>query len=45
MNRPNRRQLSRALTEAQQEQFLDDGFIKLENAFPKGVAEEACAIL
>ena len=45
MNRPNRRQLSRALTEAQQEQFLHDGFIKLENAFPKGVAEKACAIL
>jgi hypothetical protein len=37
--------LSRTLTDAQEEQFLYDGFVKLENAFPKATAEEARAIL
>ena len=45
MSRPNKSQFSRVLTEAQEEQFLRNGFVKLERAFPKIVAEEACAIL
>jgi hypothetical protein len=45
MNHPNNSQLNQALTKAQEDQFLHHGFIKLENAFPKSVAEEACAIL
>ena len=40
MNRPNKSKLSHALTQAYEEQFLYHGFIKLENAFPKAVAEE-----
>ena len=34
-----------ALTDAQREQFLHDGFLKLENAFPQETAAEARAIL
>lgn len=34
-----------ALTGAQQEQFVSEGFIKLENAFPKETAAEARTIL
>ena len=45
MNRPNKSQRSHALTEAQKQQFLHHGLIKLENAFPKAVAEEARTIL
>ncbi|MBV9875126.1 MAG: phytanoyl-CoA dioxygenase [Verrucomicrobia bacterium] len=45
MSRPNKSQFSRIFTEAQEEQFLRNGFVKLERAFPKKVAEEACAIL
>ena len=33
------------LTDAQREQFLYDGFVKLENAFAEETAAEACAIL
>ena len=35
----------RVLTRAQREQFVRDGFVKLENAFPKEVAAEAREIL
>jgi hypothetical protein len=45
MHRPTENQLSQVFTEAQQKQFLHSGFVKLENAFPEAVAEEACAIL
>ena len=41
---PNKSQLSQVLTEAQEEQFPQSGFVKLENAFPKAIAEQACAI-
>jgi hypothetical protein len=36
---------SRALSDAQIEQFVHDGFVKIEHAFPREVAEEARAIL
>jgi hypothetical protein len=45
MNRPNKSQLYQTITKAQEKQFLHNGFVKLESAFPKAVAEEACAIL
>ena len=45
MHRPTESQLSQVLTETQQEEFLHRSFVKLENAFPEAVAEEACAIL
>jgi hypothetical protein len=45
MNRPNKSQLSQALTQAQEKQFLRHVFVKLENAFPKAVAKEAHTIL
>jgi hypothetical protein len=45
MNRPNKTQFPHALTEDQEEQFLQNGFVKLEDAFPRAVAEEACVIL
>ena len=35
----------RALTDVQQEQFLHDGFVKLENVFSTETAAEARAIL
>lgn len=35
----------RALTHAQEEQFIRQGFVKLENAFPRIVAEQCRAIL
>jgi hypothetical protein len=34
-----------ALSGAQKEQFLHEGFVKLENAFPQETAAKACAIL
>ena len=37
--------LSLTLTDVQEEQFLYDGFVKLENAFPQTTADEARAIL
>jgi hypothetical protein len=33
------------LTDAQREQFVRDGFVRIDNAFPLHVAAEACAIL
>ncbi len=41
----NKNGLLRTLTDEQEEQFLYDGFVKLENAFPQAIAEEARAIL
>jgi len=35
----------RALSAAQIEQFIDDGFVKIERAFPRKLAEEGRAIL
>jgi Phytanoyl-CoA dioxygenase (PhyH) len=35
----------RVLSDAQREQFVHDGFVKLENAFPSEIAAEARAIL
>jgi hypothetical protein len=35
----------RFLSDAQREQFVHDGFVKLENAFPSDIAAEARAIL
>lgn len=35
----------RALSDAQLEAFLQDGFVKIEDAFPRALAEEARAIL
>ena len=35
----------RTLSDAQIEQFIRDGFVKIENAFPRNVAAEACALL
>lgn len=37
--------LQRTLTPAQEEQFVRDGFVKLENAFPTPVAQQCRAIL
>jgi hypothetical protein len=41
----NKNGLSRALTDGQEEQFLRDGFVKLERAFSDAIAEEARTIL
>jgi hypothetical protein len=41
----NKNGRSRALTDSQDEQFLRDGFVKLEHAFSETVAEEARGIL
>ncbi len=41
----NKNGLSRALTGGQEEQFLRDGFVKLERAFSDTIAEEARTIL
>src|SRR3954467_4625153 len=35
----------RALSDAQRDQFVNDGFVKLESAFPPAIADEARAIL
>src|ERR1700758_3964820 len=35
----------RVLSDAEKEQFVRDGFVKFENAFPSEIAAEACAIL
>jgi hypothetical protein len=35
----------RALSDAQIDQFIHDGFVRIENAFPKALADEARAIL
>jgi Phytanoyl-CoA dioxygenase (PhyH) len=41
----NQSRVLRTLTDAQEEQFLYDGFVKLENAFSLAIAEEARTIL
>jgi hypothetical protein len=35
----------RALSDAQLDQFVQDGFVRLDNAFPRRLAEEGRAIL
>jgi hypothetical protein len=40
-----REMVHRVLSDAQREQFVHDGFVKLENAFPLEIAAEARAIL
>ena len=35
----------RALSDAQIDQFVQDGFVRLDNAFPRQLAEEGRAIL
>lgn len=42
---PNIAMPTRALSDAQIEQFVRDGFVKIENAFPRELANEARAIL
>jgi len=42
---PNTTELTRALSGAQIEQFIRDGFVKIENAFPRALADEGRAIL
>ncbi len=39
------KEMHRVLSDAQREQFVHDGFVKLENAFPSETAAEARAIL
>ena len=41
----NKEWAHRVLSDAQREQFVHDGFVKLENAFPSEIAAEARAIL
>ncbi len=36
---------SRALTDAQVEQFIRDGFIRMDRAFPRELAEQGCTIM
>jgi hypothetical protein len=45
MNLLNENGFSRALTDAQEKQFLRDGFVKLDNAFSHATAEEGRTIL
>src|SRR5580704_8413497 len=45
MNLQNKNELSRALTDGQEQQFLRNGFVKLENAFSLAIADQARAIL
>jgi hypothetical protein len=40
-----KKMVNRVLSDAQREQFVHDGFVKLENAFPSEIAAEARAIL
>jgi hypothetical protein len=42
---PNTGETSRALSAAQIEHFIQNGFVKIENAFPERCAQEARAIL
>src|SRR5262245_60331775 len=42
---PNDDATSRALSDAQIDQFIRDGFLKIEHAFPKQVAADARAVL
>jgi hypothetical protein len=42
---PNTGDTPRALTDAQIAQFIQDGFVKIEEAFPRAVADEGRAIL
>ena len=42
---PNTGETSRALSVAQIEHFIQNGFVKIENAFPRGLADEARSIL
>ena len=42
---PNTGETSRALSAAQIEHFIQNGFVKIENAFPRTLADEARAIL
>jgi hypothetical protein len=42
---PNSGNDMRALSDAQIQQFITDGFVRLDEAFPKALAEEARAIL
>jgi hypothetical protein len=36
---------SGAVSNAQVEQFIRDGFIRIDRAFPRELAEQACAIM
>lgn len=36
---------TRALTDAHVQQFIERGFVRIEDAFPRTLADEACAIL
>ena len=42
---PNTGETSRALSAAQIDQFIQDGFVKIEHAFPREFAEDARSIL
>ncbi len=35
----------RALSDAQIQAFIRDGFVRIDNAFPRELADEACAIM
>jgi hypothetical protein len=36
---------SRALSDAEVEQFIRDGFIRIDRAFPQDLAEQGCTIM
>src|SRR5262252_3389487 len=38
-------ELPRALTDAHVRQFIEEGFVRIDRAFPRELADEACAIL
>jgi hypothetical protein len=42
---PRESELSRALSAAQIEQFIQDGFVRIDEAFPRHLADEARAIM
>jgi hypothetical protein len=42
---PASRDTSRALSDAQIDQFITDGYVRIADAFPRQMADEARAIL
>src|SRR5262245_47525080 len=42
---PAEHQPTRALSRAQIHQFIQDGFVRVDDAFPRGLADQGCAIM